>query len=136
MMKTVLFMCPHSAAKSVLAASYFNRAAEQRGLDVRAEFAGTEPDDAISPTVLAMLAREGFDAPANGPRLVTDADLAAASRIVTMGCDVTSIEAGRLDDWSDVPPVSVDAEVAARAIREHVDALVDDLERENKNAAR
>lgn len=124
MTKIVLFMCPHSAAKSVLAASYFNRTAEARGLDIRAEFAGTEPDDEISPNVLAMLARDGFDAPVHGPRLVSADELAAAARIVSMGCEV---EAANVIHWRDVPPVSVDAEVAAQAIREYVEALIGEL---------
>ena len=38
---TVLFMCPHGAAKSVLASSYFERLAKERGLNVRVESAGT-----------------------------------------------------------------------------------------------
>ena len=31
---TVLFLCPHGAAKSVLASAYFQRAAKERGLNV------------------------------------------------------------------------------------------------------
>src|SRR5687767_11912402 len=34
---TVLFMCPHGAAKSVLASAYFEQLAKERGLNVRVE---------------------------------------------------------------------------------------------------
>lgn len=44
---TVLFMCPHGAAKSVLASAYFERLAKERGLNVRVESAGTEPDATV-----------------------------------------------------------------------------------------
>jgi hypothetical protein len=45
---TVLFMCPHGAAKSVLASAYFERLAKERGLNVRVESAGTDPDPTVS----------------------------------------------------------------------------------------
>ena len=57
---TVLFMCPRGAAKSVLASAYFERLAKERGLNVRVESAGTDPDSAVSPTVAAHLERQGF----------------------------------------------------------------------------
>lgn len=37
---TVLFMCPHGAAKSVLASAYFQHLAKERGLNVRVDSAG------------------------------------------------------------------------------------------------
>ena len=46
---TVVFMCPHGAAKSVLASAYFERLAKERGLNVRVESAGTDPDPTASP---------------------------------------------------------------------------------------
>jgi hypothetical protein len=57
---TVLFMCPHGAAKSVLASAYFQRLAKERGLNVRVDSAGTEPDPAVSPAVAAHLTRQGY----------------------------------------------------------------------------
>ena len=44
----VLFMCPHGAAKSVLASAYFQREAKARGLKVIVESAGTDPDAGTS----------------------------------------------------------------------------------------
>jgi arsenate reductase len=130
MTNTVLFMCPHGAAKSVLAAAYFNRSADARGLPYRADYAGTEPDEAISPNVLALLHDGGFDAPAHNPLRVTERDIAESALVVSMGCDLDGIAppAVQVRDWSDVPPVSVDAAVALRAIHQHVDALIADLE--------
>src|SRR5919106_666654 len=51
--RTVLFVCPHGAAKSVMAAAYFGRLAAERGLAFRAECAGTEPEEAVMPLVAA-----------------------------------------------------------------------------------
>ncbi len=51
--KTVLFLCPHNAAKSVLAAADCDRLVRERGLPYRADSAGTEPDDGPAPAVVA-----------------------------------------------------------------------------------
>ncbi|MBZ0305562.1 MAG: hypothetical protein K8I82_05795 [Anaerolineae bacterium] len=51
--KTILFLCPHHAAKSVLAEAYFNRA--MSGTDFQATSAGTEPDEAVMPSVAELL---------------------------------------------------------------------------------
>jgi protein-tyrosine-phosphatase len=40
----ILFLCPHNAAKGVIAAAYFNRFAQQIGLLWVADSAGTEHD--------------------------------------------------------------------------------------------
>ena len=48
---TVLFICPHGAAKSVLASAYFQRLAKERGLNVRFDAAGIEPQEAVSTVV-------------------------------------------------------------------------------------
>src|SRR4030095_6320490 len=51
----VLFLCPHGAAKSVLASAYFQRAARERGLTVRVDSAGIEPQEALAPVVVDHL---------------------------------------------------------------------------------
>jgi hypothetical protein len=56
----VLFLCPHGAAKSVLASTYFVQQAAARGLRVKVDFAGTEPDAAIAPNVDTHLRNQGL----------------------------------------------------------------------------
>ncbi len=46
--KTILFVCEHGAAKSVVAAAYFNRLAEEKGLNYKTVFRGTKPDSLLS----------------------------------------------------------------------------------------
>ncbi len=55
---SILFLCPHGAAKSVLASAYFQRAAKERGLNVRVDSAGTEPDEQVSSAVATDLVEE------------------------------------------------------------------------------
>ena len=125
----VLFLCPHNAAKSVLAVAEFNRLAQQRGLSLRADSAGTEPDAAPSPAVVAALLTDGIDFTDHRPRRVTTEDLAAADRIITLGCDIEALvpPGASIVSWDDVPPVSRDLEGARTAIREHVERLVAEL---------
>src|SRR5215204_4610770 len=59
--RTVLFLCPHGAAKSVLASAYFQRAAKERGLNVRVDAAGTDPDPAVSQAVADHLRENGYE---------------------------------------------------------------------------
>ena len=125
----VLFLCPHGAAKSVLASTYFRRLAKERGLNVIVDSAGTDPDPSVSPAVAAHLAQQGYPVSTEKPRLVTADDLARADVVVSLGCDLTRspTPAGTLVKWDDVPGPSEDFAAADDAIRRRVTALVDDL---------
>lgn len=126
--RSVLFVCLHGAAKSVLAAADFRRLAAQRGLDLVADSAGTEPDPAIAPGVVAALRTEGLDLSRQRPRRVTREDAAAAARVVTFGCDLgeATPSAVPVERWDDVPAVSENLPVARAAIRRHLERLLDD----------
>jgi protein-tyrosine-phosphatase len=125
----VLFLCPHGAAKSVLASAYFRRLANERGLNVIVDSAGIEPDPSVSPTVATHLAKQGYPVPSEKPRPVTAHDLAKADVVVSLGCDLARslTPAGTVVKWDDVPAPSEDFAGADDAIRRHVTALVDDL---------
>lgn len=127
-MQTILFLCPHNAAKSVIAAAYFNAAAREKRLNYAADSAGTEPSDTVSPVVAQMLSREGIDVSAYQPRLVKPEELRTAARIVSIGC--TPDELGsteHVEYWDDVPMVSQNPEGAREAIRTHVSQLIAEL---------
>ena len=132
MTTTVLFLCPHHAVKSVVAEAYFNRLAQQVGLSVRGDWAGTEPDEAVAPGVVEMLRQENIDVSGLKPRLVTQDDLAQAQRIISMGCtaEELGIPPERIEQWSDIPPASQDPIGARNAILAHVETLVAELRHE------
>lgn len=120
-MTDILFLCQHGGAKSVIAASYFNRA----GLPYRAVAAAAEePYDAVPAVVVELLEREGFDVGGFKPRHVEAGEVDAAMKVIGIDCDVRGVVTDR---WDDVPKVSEDLEGAAAAIRRHVDALVAEL---------
>src|SRR2546428_9599921 len=104
--RTVVFVCLHGAAKSLIAATLFQRLADERGLAVRSTFAGTEPDPAIQPNVVARLLEEGVDVRPLRPRRVTRDELASAWRVVSFGCDLTALAPDApIERWDDVPAV-------------------------------
>ena len=126
---TVLFLCPHNAAKSVLAAAYFDQHASARGLPFRADSAGTDPDAHPSPAVVAALRDEDIEVAGHRPRRVTELDLTNAYRVISLGCEPGDLPQtdSQIDRWDDVPPASRDLEVSCRAIRRHVDVLLEEL---------
>ena len=127
--RTIFFLCPHNAAKSVIAAAYCQRLAAQRGLELYATSAGTEPDPAVSPVVVAALRAEGIDVSGHRPRRVTRDELAAAWRVVSLGCDLGDLPPGQgaVERWDDVPSPSQDMAGARVAIRGCVARLLDQL---------
>jgi arsenate reductase len=129
--KQVLFMCPHGAAKSVLASAYFQRLAKERGLNVRVDSAGTDPDPEVGKAVAAHLTKSGYALPIEKPRRVNATDVEQADIVVSLGCDLAGLPQprGKLLKWDDVPGPSENFTAADEAIRKHVEALVDELVR-------
>lgn len=103
----VLFVCLHGAAKSVVAAEYLGRLAREAGRAVEATAAGVEPDDAIPEPVVRSLADDGFDVTGRTPQRLTQAELARADVVVSLGCSLDTTPApSRLIRWDDIPAVS------------------------------
>ena len=131
----VLFVCVHNAGRSQMAEAFLNRLAAERGLALRGVSAGTLPSGALNPQVVAAMAEIGIPLDDQAPKLLTQELVAAADRIITMGCgvDVDACPAGFLvsEDWGLDDPAEQPIEVV-RAIRDtigqRVAALVDELE--------
>jgi len=128
MTSTILFLCPHHAAKSVIAAAYFNRLAQQKGLSWIADSAGTEPDEAVSPIVVELLKNENIDVSGHQPRRVTADELESAARVISMGCTPEELHVSptRVEQWT-IPAVSQNPQAAQEAILAHIQALVTEL---------
>ena len=134
--QTILFVCEHGSAKSVIAAAHFNRLAEQKGLPYRAIASGTNPDAEIPQQVRLNLAKDGLDVSKWKPRLVAEKDVQGALRVVTFGCKLPVREkttAGKLEDWKDVPSTSENYQRARTIIVEKLDALIRTLTTKGSN---
>jgi arsenate reductase (thioredoxin) len=124
--QSILFVCEHGSAKSVIAAAHFNRLAGQRKLPYRAIARGINPDPEIPQQVRVNLARDGLDVAAWKPQLVAEKEVRGAARVVTFGCKLPfpeKITAGKLVDWQDVPSTSEDYERARTVIVDKIEAL-------------
>src|SRR5215213_4980232 len=126
---TILFVCQHGSAKSVIAAEHFRRLADEARLDLAAATAGLEPDDEIPPHVTSGLLADGFDVSAGRPRRVSERELADAHRIVSFGCDLAGLAPPGMNvvRWDDVPLVSDGYTEARDAIIQRLRNLLNEL---------
>ncbi len=127
MTTSVLFLCPHSAAKSVASATFLRDRAARRGIAVDVTNAGTHPDEIVLPIVRERLEGDGLDVQ-SVPHVVTVEELDAADVIVNIGCDHDDLPSTEkpMVEWS-IPNFSDDPVVAFAAIEQHVDEMVDAL---------
>jgi len=125
----VLFLCPHNAAKSILATAYFEKLATERGLSFAIESAGTDPDPEIMASVRDFLSEQGIQVTKETPSLVTQEQLDEASKIVSIGCDLSTwnVDPSKLQEWKDVPAPSDNLEGASELIKERVGELLKSL---------
>lgn len=129
-MKRVLFVCVHNAGRSQMAEAFFNALAKERGLDARAESAGTAPGGQVNQVAAEAMAELGISLDEHRPKLI-DAETAQASdKVITMGCGVNAdmCPAGTYfsDDWGLDDPHGQDLP-AVRAVRDQVKAKVEAL---------
>ncbi|OQP60069.1 hypothetical protein A3860_34630 [Niastella vici] len=126
---TILFICEHGAARSTIAAAYFNKLAQQQGLNYHAIFRGTNPDSVLTPAAQRGLIKDSFDVQGWKPVQVTKSDIENAYQVVTLDCllpDKDNITKP-ITQWEGIPPVSSDYNVARDAIVKKVQALIVDL---------
>src|SRR5689334_6457115 len=125
---SIVFVCEHGAAKSVVTTAYFNKLAAERGLPYRATFRGTSPQDDLSVRAVAGLKEDGIPVPAGKPAAISDGDVANATHIFAIGCTLPdkAQRSGKANDWSDVPDDKGYGPMRD-AIVQHVKRLLDEL---------
>jgi arsenate reductase (thioredoxin) len=130
---TVVFVCEHGAAKSVIATAYFNKIAAERGLRARAMYRGTNPQPDLSTRTIKGLQDDGLPVPGEKPSAITSADVDAATVVFAIGCTLPANAAasGKSANWDDVPD---DQGYGPQrdAIKRHVESLVEDLLKEQR----
>lgn len=129
----VVFVCEHGAAKSLIAAAYFNKLAAERGLRSRAIFRGITPHQVLSVQAVDGLRSDDVPIPDVRPTQVGLDELAWAKDVIAVGCALPSTLALSLKviDWNDVPDEA--GYWAMRdAIVSHVRALLDEIQRRQR----
>jgi arsenate reductase (thioredoxin) len=124
---TILFVCEHGSAKSVVAAAHFNQIAAARGLPFRAISRGTVPDAEMAPAAVEGLLGDGLKPEGPAPTKLEQADLDAAVRVVTFcalppGLQVRS----PVEQW-EVPPVSTEYAASREAMLLQIERLLREL---------
>jgi arsenate reductase (thioredoxin) len=126
----IMFVCEHGAAKSLIAAAYFNKLAAERGLPDRAMFRGADPQEAISTRAVEGLRADGIAIPDGKPTAIGAADVSKVTHIFAIGCALPKFAAdsGKASDWSDVPDDKGYGPMRD-AIVAHVRAVLDEIQR-------
>lgn len=126
----ILFVCVHNAGRSQMAEAYVNHLAQERGLNVVAESAGTLGGKALNPVAVEVMEEDGVSLQGQTPTLLTQQMADRADRVVSMGCgvDAEACPARFLvtEDWGLDDPAGQPIEVV-RAIRDQIKLRVTQL---------
>jgi arsenate reductase len=124
---TILFLCPHNALRSVIAAALLNHLADGRA---RGLSAGTEPDERVNERTVTVLQEIGISVPDRKPERVTRQQLQRADRVVSLGCplppDLAAAAEGKIEEWP-MPDTTGKPVEAVREVRELIMARVQRL---------
>lgn len=82
--RTILFVCEHGAGRSAIAATYFNKIAEQQGLKYYAIFRGVEPQEALGESTKNGLIKDGIDVTKLIPSKLSKKDIHNAYKVITL----------------------------------------------------
>ncbi len=127
---TVLFMCPHNAAKSVAAAALVSAEASAAGLDLVVTTAGTHPDPEVLPVVRAYLEDRELPGGDTIPRRVSENELTSADIVINIGCSQDDLPVSRpMRAWA-VRNFSDNPADAFADLERHSASLVQELGRQ------
>ena len=123
---SIIFVCEHGAAKSIIAAAFFNQIAEQNGLNLRAAARATNPEAEISEPTVQGLSKDGLRPTVSAPQKLTLNDIQSATQIVSF-CELPSEyeELTVVEHWNDIPAVSEDYDKARTEIVRRIHHLID-----------
>ena len=113
----IIFVCEHGAAKSIIAATYFNKLASERNLDIRAIARGTNPDSELSSITIEGLQQDGLSPTESAPQKLTLAEVESAQQIISF-CELPEEYQNKtpIERWNDILPVSENYEKARNTI--------------------
>lgn len=120
----IIFVCEHGAAKSILAATYFNHLAGERDVATHAIARGTNPDVELSPNTIQGLQSDGLVPTESWPQRLTLEEVESAEQIISF-CELPKEFQNRIpiERWNNVPPVGEDYEKARDTIVRYINQL-------------
>jgi len=129
----LVFVCQHGAAKSMIAAAYFNKLAGEDGWDMQAIARGLDPELSLLANAVTGLRQDGLSSTERIPQKLTLQELKTAARVISF-CELPKEFQGdtTVEVWDDVPAVSEDYEKARDAIAARLRAMMKQLKKPNK----
>jgi arsenate reductase len=130
--KKIIFVCQHGAAKSVIAASYFNKLANERKLNYTAECRGIDPDSVVSQSAKDGLMKDNLFDPQTKPQKLVPGDTANVEKIILFAPLPSDLRTSiKTENWSKIENVDGDYSKRRQAIVEKINELLDNLEKQN-----
>lgn len=123
---TVVFVCEHGAAKSVIAAAYFNKLAAERHLNFHAIARGLTPQPELSTAAATGLKKDGVPYPNETPRRLSHEESQGAVLVVAFCPMPKTLRQARVESF-DVPAPNEGYDSSRDAILVHVKGLLDQL---------
>jgi arsenate reductase (thioredoxin) len=125
----VVFVCEHGAAKSVIAANYFNKLAAERGLNYEAVCRATVPDSTLNPGTRNGLKSDNITQNKN-PQKLTLTDTINVKQIILFTPAPENFKtATPIEDWSSTRNIDGTYQQRRDAIIKKINALLDSLEK-------
>ena len=128
--KTIVFVCQHGVVNSQMAAAYFNKAANERGLPFTAVSRGIDLYRSIPVRIQDGLALDGLE-PANAPLALTPEEAGRARQVLAFDT-IPAEQRGHANVtyWSGVPIGIDNYETTRDEIVRRVDAMIPALAKE------
>jgi len=82
--KSVLFLCVHNSFRSQMAEAYFNKFAQEQGINWRAMSAGFLPAEKVNEKAILLMKEEGIDISDKKPKTLDEKMLRSADKIVVV----------------------------------------------------
>ena len=125
----VIFVCEHGAAKSVVAATYFNQIARERNLNWEAVSRGTNPDAAIGQSTKDGLTKDHLYDPNFSPRKLMLSDTTRAERIIVFTKLPDQFQSSPIptEDWSQLPNINAGYEQRRDALIKKINQFFDSV---------
>lgn len=137
--KRVIFVCVGNSCRSQMAEGFLNYYAKERGLNAKAESAGTQPAGYVHPDAIRVMREKGIDISHQHSKGITPEQLKDFDYVITMGCSAKNICPatfhGEARDWGIEDPIGQPLEVYRR-VRDEIERKVLGLLKEIKGQER
>ena len=129
--KTILFVCEHGAGRSAVAASYFNKIAQKKGLNYQAIFRGITPQEALGVSTREGLIKDSIDVTNFVPTKISKNDVSNAFKVVTIDCTLPDSLNKADAQWTGIQWTG-NYDVSKNDIKIKIDELITTLPKQKK----